>query len=77
MLEDQLFLNEWGVWFCFLGDQSDSNENYYQNFQMVFLMKAPADLAYCWSHFGLNNLDNFLVKANSQQKRYTFPNVAT
>lgn len=69
MIENSLFLHEWGVWFCFLGEPNDSNDKYYENFQRVFLLKAPADLAYCWEHFGLNNLENFLVKPNNQQKR--------
>jgi hypothetical protein len=29
MLQTDLFLNEWGIWFCFLGEPNESNEKYY------------------------------------------------
>ena len=77
MLESQLFLNEWGVWFCFLGEPNEGNDKYYQNFKLVFTLKAPADLAYCWNNFGLNNLENFLVSAEGRQKTYPYCNPAT
>ena len=70
MIENSLFVNEWGVWFCFLGEPNEPSDKYYENFQLVFTLKAPTDLAYCWNQFGLNNLDNFLVNSENRQKRY-------
>ena len=68
-MEEQLFLNEWGVWFCFVGEPNESNEKYYENFRRVFLLRSPADLAYLWNQFGLNHLDKFLVRPDARQNR--------
>ena len=77
MLGNQLFIHEWGVWFCFLGEPNESNEKYYENFRQVFTFKGPADLAFCWNQFGLNNLDNFLVTSQGTQQRYYFFHLGT
>ena len=73
MIEAQLFLNEWGVWFCFQAEPNEPSDKYYENFQLVFTLAAPPDLAYAWQHFGLNTLENFLVKPSGQQNTYSEP----
>jgi hypothetical protein len=70
MLQEQLFFNQWAVWFCFLADPNESKDKYYENFQRVFAIHSPPDLAYTWTHFGLKNLENFLVMPNNKQKTY-------
>lgn len=77
MIEKQLFLHEWGVWLCFLGEPNDSSDDYYKNFQQLFTLTGPADLAYAWHHLSLSTLDNFLLKPTGQQNRYPPPYAAT
>lgn len=77
MIQEQLFLNEWGVWFCFLAEPNEPNDKYYENYQLVFALRAPPDLAYAWAHFGLSSLDNFLLKPTGQQNRYPAPHPVT
>lgn len=70
MIEKQLFLHEWGVWLCFLGEPNQSSDDYYKNFQLLFKLASPADLAYSWHHLSLNSLDNYLLRPTGQQNRY-------
>jgi hypothetical protein len=70
MMFEAEFLNEWGIWFCFQAEASEANENYYMNFQQVYNLRAPADLAYLWNNYQLNNLENFLLKSNNKQNTY-------
>jgi len=65
------------VWFCFVGDPSESKDKYNENFQQIFLLKSPVDLAYAWKHYELSNLENFLVNVEGKQKRYPPPYPAT
>jgi hypothetical protein len=53
---DNLFLNEWGIWYCFQGEPNESNEKYYENFKLIYNITSPSDLAYLWQQAGLSNL---------------------
>jgi hypothetical protein len=66
------FLNEWGIWICFLPDQNESSDKYNENFMLLYRIHSPSDLAYVWHRSGLNDLDNFLLKNTSTQQTYFF-----
>lgn len=61
MLEN-LFLNEWSIWFSFVGESTDTNENYHDNISLIYTLKSPADLAYVWNNSPLSSLSNYFAR---------------
>lgn len=69
MLDNKL-LHEWAIWFSYVGDASDSTDNYHENISLMYRIATPSDLAYLWKHSPLNHLNNYFAREDLKQKWY-------
>ena len=68
-MELTLFMHEWAVWFSFQSD-SDSKNNYQDNFMQAYAVRSPHDLGYLWHAAHLGNLEHFLLQPNNMHHAY-------